>query len=276
MPEGDTIHRTAETLRAALAGRTLTAFEAASSAVAQRARRAAVVGQAIAGVEARGKHLLLRFEGGATLHTHMGMRGSWHLYRTSSRWRRPRMRARIVITAGDVVAVCVAPMLTELLTPLELRRNLRLAQLGPDVLADGFDPAQAVQRLAARADLEIGVAILDQRALAGVGNVYKSEVLFLPGVNPFARVEALSEKTLRRVVESAAAQLRRNLARSQRRTTSPLAPGALYVYGRGGEPCRRCGDTVRRAVQGVQRRSTYWCPRCQPAELEPAPPPVPA
>jgi endonuclease-8 len=95
-------------------------------------------------------------------------------------------------------------------------------------------------------------------------------------VNPFARVEALSQRTLRRVVETAAAQLKRNLARGERRTTSPLAPGALYVYGRGGEPCRRCGDTVRRAVQGVQRRSTYWCPRCQPAEVEPAPPPVPA
>ncbi len=276
MPEGDTIHRTAETLHAALAGRTVTSFEAASDVVTRRAKSEAVVGQAVAGVEARGKHLLLRFQGGATLHTHMGMRGSWHLYRTSSRWRQPRTRARIVITAGDVVAACFAPMLAELLTPTELRRNLRLAQLGSDALAAGFDPAQAVSRLSARGDLEIGVAILDQRALAGVGNVYKSEVLFLAGVNPFARVEALNEKTLRRVVETAAAQLKRNLARSERRTTSALAPGALYVYGRGGEPCRRCGDTVRRAVQGVQRRSTYWCPRCQPAEAPEEPPPVPA
>lgn len=276
MPEGDTIHRTAQALDAALAGRTVTGFESALDNVAQRARSEAVVGQRVAGVEARGKHLLLRFEGGTTLHTHLGMRGSWHLYRTSSRWRKPRTRARIVITATDVVAVCFAPMLAALLTPAELRRNLRLTRLGPDALGAGFDPAEAATRLRARGDLEIGVAIVDQKALAGVGNVYKSEVLFLCGVNPFARVEALPEATLLRVVETAAAQLRRNVARSERRTTSELAPGTLFVYGRGGEPCRRCGETVRRAYQGLLRRSTYWCPRCQPAEVEPQPPPVPA
>lgn len=276
MPEGDTIHRTAQALHAALAGRSVTAFESVLPAVARRAKSEAVVGQRIAGVEANGKHLLLRFEGGVTLHTHLGMRGSWHLYRTSLRWRKPRTSARIVITADDVVAVCFAPMLAALLTPAELRRNLRLTHLGPDALRDGFDPAEAITRLRARDDLEIGVAIVDQKTLAGVGNVYKSEVLFLCGVNPFARVEALADATLWRVVESAAAQLKRNVARTERRSAPALAPGALFVYGRGGEPCRRCGETVRRAYQGLMRRSTYWCPRCQPAEVEPQPPPVPA
>lgn len=276
MAEGDTIYRTAQALQAALAGRSVTAFESALPAVARRAKSEAVVGQRIAGVDANGKHLLLRFEGGVTLHTHLGMRGSWHLYRTSSRWRKPRTTARIVITADDVVAVCFAPMLAALLTPAELRRNLRLTRLGPDALRDGFDPAEAVSRLRARDDLEIGVAIVDQKALAGIGNVYKSEVLFLCGVNPFARVEALADATLLRVVETAAAQLERSAARAERRTTSELAPGTLFVYGRGGEPCRRCGETVRRAYQGLMRRSTYWCPRCQPAEVEPQPPPVPA
>ena len=276
MPEGDTIHRTAQALDAALAGRTVTGFESTLDSVAQRAESESVVGQRIASVEARGKHLLLRFAGGATLHTHLGMRGSWHLYRTSSRWRKPRTRARIVITADGVVAVCFAPMLAALLTPAELRRNLRLTRLGPDALGDGFDPAEAVTRLRARDDLEIGVAIVDQKALAGVGNVFKSEVLFLCGVNPFARVESLADAILLRVVDTAAAQLKRNVARSERRTTSELAPGTLFVYARGGEPCRRCGETVRRAYQGLMRRSTYWCPRCQPAEVGPQPPHVPA
>src|SRR5262245_47854257 len=169
MPEGDTILRTAQALDAALAGRSVTAFEAALPAVALRVKSESLVGQRVAGVEARGKHLLLRFAGGVTLHTHLGMRGSWHLYRTSTRWRKPRTSARIVITAGDVVAVCFAPMLAALLTPQELRRNLRLTRLGPDALRDGFDRAEAVSRLRARDDLEIGVAIVDQKALAGVG-----------------------------------------------------------------------------------------------------------
>jgi endonuclease-8 len=276
VPEGDTILRTAQTLHAALAGRSVTAFESALPAVSQRAQGAGLVGQRVAGVEANGKHLLLRFEGGVTLHTHLGMRGSWHLYRTSSRWRKPRTSARIVLTADGVVAVCFAPMLAELLTPAELRKNLRLTRLGPDALAAGFDPAQAVTRLRARADLEVGVALVDQKALAGVGNIHKSEALFLCGVNPFARVEALADATLVRVVRTAAEQLRRGAERPERKGSPPLAPGTLYVYGRGGEPCRRCGETVRRAYQGLMRRSTYWCPRCQPAEVEPQPPPVPA
>ncbi len=276
MPEGDTIRRTAEMLNTALAGRSVSAFESAIDALARRVSTGGIVGQRLLGVEARGKHLLMRFESGATLHTHMGMRGSWHLYRTSTRWRKPRTRARIVITANDVVAVCFSPMSAELLTPHELRKSMRLTRLGPDALADGFDVAEAAGRLRDRGEQEIGVAILDQKALAGVGNVYKSEVLFLTGTNPFARVESLADRTIQRIVATAAQQLKRNLGRSERRTTSSLTPGALNVYGRGGEPCRRCGETVRRAYQGLQRRSTYWCPRCQPASLEPQPPPVSA
>jgi endonuclease-8 len=276
MPEGDTIFRTAATLHAALAGRGVSAFESVLAPVAARAEDARIVGRKIAAVEARGKHLMLRFEGGSVLHTHLGMRGSWHLYRTSSRWRKPRTSARIVITAGEVVAVCFQPMLAELLSPSELRSNLRLFRLGPDATAGDFDPSLALSRVRERSELEIGVAILDQRALAGVGNVYKSEVLFLSGVNPFVRVGALDDPTLLRIVTTASAQLKRNLDKSERRTTSALAPGRLWVYGRGGEPCRRCGETLRRAPQGVQRRTTFWCPRCQPLEAEPAPPPVPA
>jgi len=274
MPEGDTIWRTARTLHQALAGRTITAFDSVLPAVARHS--APLLGQSVAAVEAQGKHLLMRFSGGSTLHTHMGMRGSWHIYRTSSRWRKPRTHARVVLTAGDVIAACFAPMIAELLTPADLRRNLRLTRLGPDALAPDFDVTLACARLRERASREVGVALVDQRVVAGVGNVYKSEVLFLAGVNPFARIEELPDAALQRVVRHAAEQLRRNAPRSERRTTSSLAPGNLWVYGRGGEPCRRCGETVRRAYQGEQRRSTYWCPRCQPVGVESAPPPVPA
>jgi endonuclease-8 len=276
MAEGDSIWRMARTLDAVLTGRVVTEFESRLVPVQAAARRHRLVGQMVQGVEARGKHLILRFENGATLHTHMGLRGSWHLYRTSSRWRRPRTRARVVLTAGDAVAVCFNPALVELLSPEELRRHLQLRSLGPDAARSDFDAAHARKRLADRGAAEIGVALLDQRALAGVGNVFKSEVLFLCGVNPFVTVDSLPEKTLDAIVCTAAEQLRRSIKSGERRTTSALAPGALWVYGRGGDACRRCGETVRRAFQGEQRRVTYWCPRCQPAPAESEPPPVPA
>lgn len=269
MPEGDTIWRTAQTLDAALAGRVVTGFESPLPHVAEAAARCGILGQSVASVAAQGKHLLMHFESGATLHTHLGMRGTWHLYRVESEWRKPRFRARVVLRAGDLVAVCFSPMLAELVAPGELHRHPRLRLLGPDAARRDFDPAAARSRLRERDDLEIGVALLDQKALAGVGNVYKSEVLFLCHVNPFARVGSLPDATLESIARTAAAQLQRNLEGSERRTTSPLAPGRLWVYGRTGENCRRCGTRVRRAYQGEPRRATYWCARCQPAPPEP-------
>jgi endonuclease-8 len=182
----------------------------------------------------------------------------------------------VIVSTAEVVAVCFGAPVVALLSPSQLRLHPGLRQLGPDALAPEFDPEQARSRLRERAELEIGVALLDQKAFAGVGNVFKSEVLFLCRTNPFLRVEALSEARLDALVRTAAAQLRRNVGRTARRTTTGLSPGNLWVYGRGGEPCRRCGTTVRRALQGEQRRSTYWCPRCQPVRAEPLPPPVPA
>jgi endonuclease-8 len=198
------------------------------------------------------------------------------LYRQGSPWRKPRARARVVLETQDVVAVCFGAAIVALLSPSQLRVHPGLRALGPDAAAPEFDPLAARKRLAERAELEVGVALLDQRAFAGVGNVFKSEILFLCRVNPFVPVSALGDDKLEALVRTAATQLRRNLGESSRRTTSGLAPGRLWVYGRGGEPCRRCGTTVRRALQGEQRRSTYWCPRCQPVRAEPAPPPVPA
>jgi endonuclease-8 len=265
VPEGDTIWRAARTMHGVLAGRTVTALASPLVAVASGARRLRVVGSRIDAVEARGKHLLMRFSSGAVLHTHQGMHGTWHLYRAGSRWRKPSHLARATVTAGEAVAVCFASPTVELLSTAEAARHPALSRLGPDVVAGAFDAEAARFRLRARADVEIGAALLDQAALAGIGNVFKSEVLFLCGVDPATPVAVLDDAALDRVIETARVQMRRNLHGLPRRTTSALAEGRHWVYRRGGQPCRRCGTPVRRRLQGDAARSTYWCPSCQGA-----------
>jgi endonuclease-8 len=264
VPEGDTIHRSALTLHRVLAGRVVTAFTTPLSRVETAARRHGVVGSRIDGVDARGKHLLLRFSCGVALHTHHRMAGSWHLYRTGSRWRKPSHEMRARIDAGDVVAVCFLSPVVEILTPDDEVRHPSLANLGPDLLGQDFDVEKARTRLRRRGDAEIGVALMDQGALAGIGNVYKSEVLFLCRVDPFASVSSLDDAALERLIREASTQLVRNVGRGGRRTTSPLARDPLWVYGRQGLRCRRCAGVIVRRRQGQDARSTYWCPACQP------------
>jgi endonuclease-8 len=261
MPEGDTIWRAARALRAALKGRAVTAFASSLPAVAAAARRCALVGRQVAGVEARGKHLLVRFDGGAVLHTHQGMSGSWHLYRKGSRWRQAPHLARVVLEVGEVVAVCFRSPRVELLAAAEAARHGALTRLGPDVVAETFDAATARTRLRAARGEEVGAALLDQSRVAGIGNVYKSEVLFLCGLNPFTRVADLGDDALDRVVATARRQMRRNLDAVSRRPRG--FPGKHWVYRRSGQPCLRCGTTVERRMQGDPARSTYFCPRCQ-------------
>lgn len=267
MPEGDTIRRTARTLHAALAERTLTGFASSLPAVEAAAGRLKIVGREIASVEARGKHLLVRFAGGPVLHTHLGMHGSWHLRRVgSARGEGRAARARLV--TAEAVALCFRAPVVELLSPAQAVAHTALVRLGPDLLDDGFDAAAARARLRQRADDEIGVALVDQTVLAGVGNVYKAEVLFLCGVAPRKRVRDLDEGTLDRIVATAARLLRANLGPGLRRTTPSPAPDRLWVYGRTDRPCRRCGTPLTRIVQGgastaTLARSTVFCPRCQ-------------
>jgi endonuclease-8 len=263
VPEGDTTWRTAWTLHAALVGKTVVAFDSVLPGVAAAARRHTFVGRTIAGVEARGKHLLLRFAGGAVLHTHQGMRGSWRLHRMAGGTRRPISGDRAVIEAADVVAVCSRAPVVEVLSAAQAGSHPALSRLGPDLLEPEFDPTRARRRLRQRSELAIGVALMDQTALCGIGNVYKSEVLFLCGVSPFARVSDLDDATIDGLVSKAADLLRRNLGPGLRRTTTALAPGRLWVYRRSGQPCRRCGTSIERAAQGEQARSTYFCSSCQ-------------
>lgn len=264
MPEGDTILRAARTLHQALAGRTVTRFASSLPQVAGGARHYRIEGREVSAVEARGKHLIVRFAGGPALHTHMRMTGSWHLYRVGSRWRQSAALARAVIEAGDRLAVCFAAPVVEWLTPGQEAAHEPLRTLGPDVLADGFDAVAARANLRAMPEREVGEALLDQRALSGIGNVYKSETLFLCGVSPFAPVASLDDAMLDRVVATARRLMRASVAATDgRRTRGTLGAERLWVYRRSGRPCLRCGETIRMRRQGEQTRSTYWCARCQ-------------
>jgi endonuclease-8 len=270
MPEGDTIFRAARTLHTALAGRTVTRFESSLPAVAGGARHYRIEGRTVEAVEARGKHLIVRFRGGPALHTHMRMTGSWHLYRKGSRWQKSAALARAVIETGDRVAVCFAAPVVEWLTPRQESAHAPLATLGPDVLAPGFDASLARANLQAQPGREIGDALLDQRVIAGIGNVYKSETLFLARVSPFARVGSLDPATLDALCTKARALMRANVGEEPalRRTRSALRGARLWVYRRQGRPCLRCGAAVRMKRQGEDARSTYWCPACQPETRE--------
>ena len=259
MPEGDTIFRTARSLRV-LEGVQVIGFSSSLPAVAAAALRLGVIGSRVESAQARGKHLLIRFSCGAVLHTHQGMHGSWRLQRANGA---RRGAARAVLETSTWVAVCLRAPVVELFPAALEALHPSLRRLGPDLLAPGFDGTEAVRRLRERPELPIGVALMDQTSLAGVGNVYKSEVLFLTGISPFVPVGSLDAAALLRIVEEARRQLGRNLGPGLRRTTSGLAPRRLFVYRRAGEPCPRCGNPIEMLRQGEQARSTYFCRSCQ-------------
>jgi endonuclease-8 len=271
MPEGDTLARIAVALRPYLAGRVVTAARARLPGP-QVSR---IVGQKIDAVDAAGKNLLIKFDGGLELRTHLGLHGSWHRYRPGETWRRPPSRAALVLEVPGAVAVCFDAPVVELFERRAEVVHPVISMLGPDLMDANFDQAEALRRLRdpSRAGTAIGEAILDQRALAGVGNVYKSEVLFMERVDPFAPVSSLDDETLDRVLVTAREQLQAN-ARSEgpagRSTTvdlktgKRLAPSRLWVYDRAGRPCHRCGTLIQVESQGAELpRTTYWCPSCQ-------------
>jgi endonuclease-8 len=237
-------------------------------------------GTTVESVEARGKHLLIRFDSGLVLRTHLGMRGSWHRYAPGERWQRPASRARIVLETENAVAVCFDAPTVELFDGRAESIHRALSALGPDLMAPDFDErtlAEALRRLRdpSRASQTIAEALLDQRAMAGVGNVYKSEVLFVERVDPFARVANLDDGTIRRLILTSRRLLLANSEGGARVTTNLEAgerrvAGRLWVYDRAGRPCRRCGTSIRSRSLGELDRLTFWCPSCQPAaEAEP-------
>jgi endonuclease-8 len=260
MPEGDTVWLAARRMHDALAGRTLTKTDFRVPQLAT----VDLTGQTVQEVVSRGKHLLTRIGADLTLHTHFKMDGSWHLYRHGERWKGgPGHQVRVLLETNEWQAVGFRLPVVEL-----LRRGDEaeaVGHLGPDLLGPDWDLDEAVRRLRARPERPIGEALLDQRNLAGIGNVYKMEVLFLQGVSPWTPVGTVGD--LPRLVGRAQLLLEHNRHEPAQVTTGDTRRGRQHwVYGRGGQPCRRCGTTILVEGQGdpAYERVTFWCPNCQP------------
>lgn len=256
MPEGDTVWRTGRHLDEAITGQVLTETDFRVPAFATLD----LSGRVVAGTVTRGKHLLTRIGDEHTLHTHLKMEGSWHLYRPETRWKRPDHQARVVLRTAERVAVGFSLGITEVIARDE--EDSVVGHLGPDLLGDDWDEAEALRRLLATPERPIGEALLDQSNLAGVGNMYKCEICFLQGIHPLLPVGDVPD--LPRVVRRAKAVLEANKHRVEQTTTGDLRRGKrLWVYRREREACLRCGTRIE--VEEIAGRITNWCPRCQPA-----------
>ena len=279
MPEGDAIFRTARTLHRALAGREVVRFESVFPSLTRVHDDAPITGRTVDSVTAAGKHLLMQFSGRLTLHTHMRMNGSWHVYRPGERWRRPRRDMRIVVATREYVAVGFTIPIAEFLVTGEeggsrvsrLDRQPDLRALGPDLLGESFDEDEALQRARAHDGEEIADVLLNQRVVAGIGNIYQCETLFLCRVNPFARTASLGDEAVRSLLRTARKYLRANVDKPSGGIVTYTGfrrergeGGRHYVYGRARRACRRCGTLIRVTAQGPHARLTYWCPACQP------------
>ena len=262
MPEGDTISRAAHTIARALEGKEVVRFRSPLPALAD----ATLAGRSVVRVEPRGKHLLIHFDDGRVLHSHMRMTGSWHVYRPAETWWKPERLAHAVIETADFVAVCFSAPVVELLSAGGTARHPALSRLGPDVLGEAFDPEGARARLRSMPDAPIGEALLAQRALAGIGNIYKSEALFAARTNPFVPVGRLSDDEIDAVVRAARRMMAASVASqgsSRGRRAGASGRPRYAVYLRSGQPCRVCGTAIRMRRQGDAGRSSYWCPECQ-------------
>jgi endonuclease VIII len=268
MPEGDTVWFTARRLDEALAGRVLTC----SDFRVPRFATTDLTGRTVHGTASWGKHLLTRVDGGLTIHTHLRMEGSWRI-RPASGYLPRDHRIRLILCNDQWQALGYQLGVAEVLPTRSEERIV--GHLGPDLLGPGWDPAEAVRRLRSDPQRAVGEALLDQRSLAGIGNLYKSETLFLRGLYPWQPVGSIDD--LEALVRLAARLLDANKGRTGQVTTGNPGRGQeTWVYGRAGRPCRRCGTPVRSVRHAGQRadpedRVTFWCPHCQPAPELPEP-----
>jgi endonuclease-8 len=264
VPEGDTVWLAGQRMRDALAGRVLTTSDFRVPQLAT----VDLTGRQVLDVVPRGKHLLTRIEGGLTLHTHFRMDGTWHLYRPGDRWRGGAdWQVRVVLANAEWQAVGYRLPVVELLETADEDRVV--GHLGPDVLGPDWDLDEAVRRLRVDPGREIGMALLDQRNLAGIGNLYRTEAGFLRGLTPWVRIADVPD--LPAFVEAARKLMLANRGRIEQSTTGSLRRGETHwVFERQGRPCRRCGSRISSAEQGdpPYQRLSYWCPHCQ---LGPAP-----
>jgi endonuclease VIII len=256
VPEGDTIHSAARRIREALVGREIEEIETPQPRHALDRWPERLGGRAVREVDARGKHLFIRFEGDLTLHSHLRMRGRWNVYRRGECWWRSPRRAWLVLRTGEHEVVQFDGPVLELMTDARTRFDQRIAGLGPDLLSAGFDEQRFLRRV--RGDDQtrgVGDALLDQRNLAGVGNMWKSEGCFLARVDPWRRLDRVSDEEVLGVV--------RRLQPLMRRSAEGGGRDDNWVFERTGLPCRRCGTRIRSRGQGDDNRTTYWCPSCQ-------------
>ncbi len=261
MPEGDTIFRTAARLRPVLADRTITAASAREPSFPAET----LIGRMLVDIVARGKHLLMHLDDRRTIHSHLGMHGSWHLYQPGESWHKPSRLAALVLEVPGCICVCFSPKTLQLLSADQLRRHAHLTRLGPDLLGECVEEAEVLRRFRLHDATPVGEAVMNQSIVAGIGNVYKSEVLFLTKTNPLIPVGELSDEQILKIAQTARQWLAKNLVGYPRRTRSALDGQRLWVYGRSGKPCFQCGQRIQLRRQGDLGRTTYWCPQCQAA-----------
>jgi endonuclease-8 len=262
MPEGDTIHKLAMYLAPRLEGRTVSRLRAAGDPAAE----SLCTGQRFRRVCATGKHLLIELDNGWVLRSHLGMYGSWHRYREGETWRKPPRQASLEIATEGEVYVCFNAKEVELVEAASVRRRILGSRLGPDLVEPDVDLSRVLRRAREipASDWPIADLLLDQRVAAGIGNVYKSEVLFIEGVLPLTPAAALGNSQLNCLYATASNLLKRNLGGGPRTTRFQCdGAGRLWVYGRSGLPCLRCDGRVTSARLGKDHRSTFWCEGCQ-------------
>lgn len=277
MPEGDTLKKAAALL-GVMTGQRVTGFESPLPALA----RNDALGATISSVEARGKNLLIWFDATRALYTHLRMEGSWHRYLPGTPWRKPARQARVILSTEAWIAVCFNAPVVEWLTAWQVLHHPMLASLGPDLLGDATDLEALIQqcltRLRIAPERPLGEALLDQRLIAGLGNVYKSELLFIERLDPFQPVANYDDTTLHHLIAVAHKWMRRNLGPGPRQTRWGASRERTWVYGRSGELCPVCNATLQMRRQGQLGRSTYYCPVCQQVgaptpRADPQPPP---
>lgn len=270
MPEGDALFRFAAKIRPALEGQVIRAARSHGPGPVPQVQR--IVGVTCTGVRSQGKNMLISFDNGLALRGHLRMYGTWKVYQPGDRWDRPESQARLVLETDLAVVVNFSAPVIELIEERALAHHQPIAGLGPNLLDDDFDADEAFRRMRAPAlaMATIGDAIMDQRVMAGVGNIWKHETLFHCGINPWRRVSCLDDDTLHAIIEKARALLRASVGKPNNMNLARRP--TMFVYMRAGQPCRRCHTRLRSGPQGIDIRHTAWCPTCQPVvegQLEP-------
>jgi len=273
MPEGDSLYRFAAKLRTALDGKEVLAAVSHGPGPVPQVKR--IAGATCTGVRSQGKNVIISFDNGLALRGHLRMYGTWHIYRPGEPWERPEREARLALTVHDAVVVNFSAPVIELIEERALAQYAPISGLGPDLLDDTFDADEAFRRYRApeHANRTLGDAIMDQKLMAGVGNIWKHETLFRCGLNPWLQVREIDDEQLRAMITMASELLRASVGKSNALNLSRRP--SMFAYMRAGHPCRRCFTRLKSAPQGIDIRQTAWCPKCQPEVAGQAVSPVP-